>query len=261
MLNSCGPRLAVRSCAAEMARIVLVHGAFAGAWCWERVLPGLRAAGHTVETFDLPGSGADQTPVEQVTLDAYATRTCEVLAAGPPAVLAGHSMGGMVVTQAAAHTPAQVTSLIYVAAFVPSHGQSLLDLTAYPEAADDQIQANLVLAGDPPVATLSEEATRNAVFGCCDAEQAAWGLSHRRGQPGVPLTQPADLGDPPAEAFTSLPRSYIHCLRDRAIPPAMQRRMFTDHGIERVIEIDTDHSPWLSRPDELVAALTQLAGA
>jgi pimeloyl-ACP methyl ester carboxylesterase len=243
-----------------MARIVLVHGAFAGAWCWERALPGLRAAGHTVETYDLPGSGEDMTPVEEVTLDAYAARTCEVLASGQPAVLAGHSMGGMVVTQAAARTPSQVTSLIYVAAFVPSHGQSLLNLTAYPEAADDQIQANLVLEGNPPVATLSEEATRNAVFGCCDDEQAAWGLSHRRGQPGVPFTQPVDLGDPPADAFTALPRSYIKCLRDRAIPPPMQQRMLSDQGIERVIEIDTDHSPWLSRTDELVAALDQLAG-
>jgi pimeloyl-ACP methyl ester carboxylesterase len=242
-----------------MARVVLVHGAFAGGWCWERVLPGLGAAGHTVEAFDLPGSGSDQTPVDQVTLDAYATRTCEVLASGPPAVLAGHSMGGMVVTQAAARMPSQVTSLIYVAAFIPSHGQSLLNLTAYPEAAEDQIQANLVLDGDPPVATMSDEDTRNAVFNCCDDEQAAWGLAHTRGQPGVPFTQPVDLGDPPAEAFAALPRSYIHCLRDHAIPPVMQQRMLTEHGIERVIEIDTDHSPWLSRVDELVAALDQLA--
>ena len=79
-----------------MARIVLVHGAFAGAWCWEPVLPGLRAAGHDVEAIDLPGSGEDTTPVAEVSLDAYATRVCEVLAGGRPAVLVGHSMGGMV---------------------------------------------------------------------------------------------------------------------------------------------------------------------
>jgi pimeloyl-ACP methyl ester carboxylesterase len=259
MLDSGGPGRGLQSCAVDMARIVLVHGAFAGAWCWERVLPGLRAAGHTVEAFDLPGSGSDQTPIEQVTLDAYTTRVCEVLASGPPAVLAGHSMGGMVVTQAAARTLSHLTALIYVAAFVPSHGQSLLNLTAYPEAAEDQIQAHLVLDGDPPVATLSDEAMRDAVFGCCDEEQAAWGLAHTRGQPGVPFTQPVDLGDPTPEAFAALPRSYIRCLRDHAIPPGMQLRMLTDHGIERVIEIDTDHSPWLSRVDELVAALDRLA--
>ena len=91
-----------------MARIVLVHGAFGGAWSWEPVIPGLEEAGHTVQALDLPGSGEDQTPVADVTLHAYADRVCEALASGPPAVLVGHSMGGVVVTQAAARTPAQV---------------------------------------------------------------------------------------------------------------------------------------------------------
>jgi len=243
-----------------MARIVLVHGAFAGAWCWEPVLPGLRAAGHTVDTLDLPGSGEDRTPVAEITLDAYAERVCEVLAAGPPAVLAGHSMGGMVVTQAAERCPGQISLLIYVAAFLPGDGQSLLDLTAYPEAADDQVQANLVIDGDPPVATMPVAAARGALFGCCDDEQAAWGVAQLRGQPVVPFGQPVSLGDPPAAAFAALGRAYITCLRDRAIPPAMQRRMFEAAGCDPVIEIDTDHSPWISRTDELVAALDRLAG-
>jgi pimeloyl-ACP methyl ester carboxylesterase len=242
-----------------MARIVLVHGAFAGAWCWEPVLPGLRAKGHTVEAFDLPGAGEDRTPVAEVTLDAYAMSVCEVLAAGPPAVLAGHSMGGMVVTQAAARTPEEITALIYVAAFLPADGQSLLDLTAYPEAADDQVQANLVVDGDPPVATMPAAASREALFGCCDDEQAAWGVGHLGAQPVVPFTQPVTLGDPPAEAFVALPRAYITCTQDRAIPPAMQRRMFQDGGCDPVIELDTDHSPWISRTDELVAALHRVA--
>src|ERR1700744_4678138 len=124
-----------------MALMVLVHGPFSGAWCWEPVLPGLRAAGHEVETFDLPGQNEDTTPVAEVSLDRYAERACEVLAQGPPAVLVGHSMGGMVVTQAAARTPERVTALIYLTAFLPNDGESLLDLTHYPEAAGDMIQA------------------------------------------------------------------------------------------------------------------------
>jgi pimeloyl-ACP methyl ester carboxylesterase len=243
-----------------MARIVLVHGAFAGAWCWEPVLSGLRATGHTVDTLDLPGSGEDRTPVAEITLDAYAERVCEVLAVGPPAVLVGHSMGGMVITQAAARSPRQIRSLIYVAAFLPADGQSLLDLTAYPEAAEDQVQANLVIDGDPPVATMPPAAARAALFGCCHDEQAAWGVAQLGGQPVVPFGQPVSLGDPPAAAFVALRRSYITCLRDRAIPPAMQRRMFEEGGCDPVIEIDTDHSLWISRADELVAALDRLAG-
>ena len=243
-----------------MARIVLVHGAFAAAWCWEPVLPGLREAGHSVDAPDLPGSGDDRTPVEEVTLDAYARRVVDTLEAGEPAVLVGHSMGGMVVTQAAARRPEQVVALVYVTAFIPGDGQSLLDLTAYPEAADDQVQANLVAEGDPPVATLPPAAARDALFGCCDERQAAWGLEHLGRQPVLPFTAPVALHGPGAPAFAALPRAYITCTRDRAIPPAMQRRMFEAAGCAPVIELETDHAPWISRTDELVAALDRLAG-
>ena len=60
-----------------MARFVLVHGAFGGAWCWEPVTGQLEAAGHTVETFDLPGGGDDETPIADVTLESCAERVCE----------------------------------------------------------------------------------------------------------------------------------------------------------------------------------------
>lgn len=242
-----------------MARILLVHGAFAGAWCWEPVLPGLRAAGHEAQAIDLPGSGEDGTPVAEVTLDAYARRVCDVLAQGPPAALVGHSMGGMVVTQAAARCPEHVQRLVYVAAFMPDDGQSLMDLVAAPEAAEDQVQANIVVEGDPPVGTMPAAAARDALFGCCDDEQAAWGVAHLRPQPVAPFGAQVDLGGPGAGAFAALPRAYVTCTRDRAIPPPMQRRMFEAGGCAPVLELDTDHSPWVSRPEELVAALDRLA--
>jgi pimeloyl-ACP methyl ester carboxylesterase len=243
-----------------MTRLVLVHGAFGGAWCWEPVIPGLELAGHTVETLDLPGSGEDQTPVEQITLDAYATRVCEVLADGPPAVLVGHSMGGMVVTQAAARLPEQVLALVYLTAFLPLDGESLLTLTARPEAADDQIQANITLSGEPPVATMPDEAARMAIYGECREEAASWALARRRPQPAVPFTNALEVDAAGAGSFAAIPRAYITCLRDRSIPPQMQRFMFERAGCDPVIEIDTDHAPWLSRTDEVVAALDALIG-
>jgi len=115
-----------------MARFVLVHGAFSGAWIWGPLTDRLRAAGHSVEVFDLPGSGDDHRPASEVTLDACATRLCEVLASGSePAVVAGNSMGGIVATQGAARCPSRVRALVYVTAFLPKDGQSLLDLGAF----------------------------------------------------------------------------------------------------------------------------------
>ena len=240
-----------------MARIVLVHGAFGRAACWDRVAPGLRAAGHTVEAIDLPGQGDDPTPVEEATLDRYADRVCEALAAGPPAVLVGHSMGGMVITQAAARCPSHVSRLVYVAAFLPWDGMSLIDLTQRPEAAGDAVQGGLVVDGDPPVATMPPEAAREGLMHCCDDETAAWGQSLRGSQPVAPFTHPVRIDG--GEAFERLPRAYVTCLQDRAIKPALQRFMLERAGCDPVIEIDTDHSVWASRPDELVAALDRLA--
>jgi pimeloyl-ACP methyl ester carboxylesterase len=242
-----------------MARIVLVHGAFSGAWCWQPVLPGLRAAGHAVQTVELPGSGEDRTPVADVTLEAYAERVGDALGKQAPAVLVGHSMGGIVITQAAAQYPERVTALVYVAAFLPGNGQSLMDLTALPEGADDQVQANLVVAGDPPVATMPAAASRQALFACCDDAQAAWATQRMGLQPVIPFTQPVNLGGAGADAFADLARAYVSCPLDRAIPLALQQRMLQEAGCDPVIELATDHSPWISRTDELVAALDRLA--
>lgn len=240
-----------------MARIVLVHGAFGRAANWDRVAPGLRAAGHDVEAIDLPGQGDDPTPVAEVTLDRYAARVCEALASGPRAVLVGHSMGGVVITQAAARCPERIERLVYVAAFLPADGESLIDLTQRPEATGDAVQAGLVVDGDPPVASMPPEAAREGLMHCCDDEAAAWAASLRGTQPVAPFTHPVQIDG--GEAFAGIPRAYVVCLQDRAIKPALQRLMLERAGCDPVIEIDTDHSVWASRPNELVATLDRLA--
>ena len=70
-----------------MARFVLVHGAFHGAWCWEPLIAALAGRGHAVTTLDLPGAGDDATPLADVTLDAYAERICDRLADEPEPVV------------------------------------------------------------------------------------------------------------------------------------------------------------------------------
>ena len=241
-----------------MARFVLVHGAFGGAWCWEPVTGQLEAAGHTVEAFDLPGSGADETPVADVTLDAYADRVCAALVARPePAVLVGYSMGGVVITQAAQQCAERIASLVFVSAFMPSNGQSLLDLTQLPEGKGDQIQANLTIEGDPPVAALSAEATAKVIYNDCTSEQAAWAVSKRRTQAVAPYTTPVEIDD---AKLAAIPRYYVLTARDQAMMPALQRRMIREHPCERVFELDADHAPFLSATDDLVAAFLELAG-
>ncbi|HEX3453219.1 MAG TPA: alpha/beta fold hydrolase [Gaiellaceae bacterium] len=239
-----------------MARFVLVHGAFGGAWSWEPVVAPLEAAGHSVETLDLPGGGNDETPVEEITLENCAARVCEVLESRPePAVLVGYSMGGAVITQAAALCPDRVASMVFVAAFMPADGQSLLDLTRLQEGRGDMIQANLVVEGDPPMATLSAEATTAAVYNCCPPDVAATAAARRRPQAVAVFATPVSVDD---ERLAAIPRSYVLTKQDNSIPVALQRRMIAEHPCAKVVELDTDHAPQLSATDELVAALDEL---
>jgi pimeloyl-ACP methyl ester carboxylesterase len=240
-----------------MARFVLVHGAFHGAWCWEPLVAELASRGHAVATLDLPGAGDDPTPVAEVTLDAYAQRICDALAGeAEPVVLAGHSMAGMAITQAAARCPERIARLVYIAAFLPADGQSLVDLTQLPEGAGDMVQENMVVEGEPPVATMPAAAAREAFYGLCPSEQAAWAIERLRPQALAPFVTPVQLG----EAAALPPRAYVIAGQDRAIPTALQRRLVADNPDVESVELDADHSPFLSRPVELADALEGFAG-
>jgi len=164
----------------EIARFVLVNGGFSGAWIWLPLMDRLKAAGHVVEAFDLPGMGNDNTSASEISLESYAGRVCEVLAANSePAVVVGHSMGGIVATQAAARCPERVAALVYVAAFLPKDGQSLIDLLKLPEGAGEQVLSNVVVDGEPPVAVMPAAASRHALYGSCADNVAAWAIARQ----------------------------------------------------------------------------------
>jgi pimeloyl-ACP methyl ester carboxylesterase len=165
-------------------------------------------------------------------------------------------MGGVVITQAAHECAERIASLVFVCAFMPSNGQSLLDMTRLPEAAGDQIQENLTIEGDPPVAVLSAEATARVIYNDCTSEQAAWAVSKRRPQPVAPYTTPVHIDD---SKLAAIPRYYVLTARDQALMQPLQRRMIREHPCERVFELDADHAPFLSATDDLVAALLEVA--
>jgi pimeloyl-ACP methyl ester carboxylesterase len=238
-----------------MARFVLVHGAFVASWIWEPLAERLEKLGHEVDAPDLPGSGDDPTPPEEVTLDAYARRICDVLdESDEPATLVANSMGGIVISEAAARRPNRVRRLVYVAAFLPGDGQSLTDLTRLPEGADDLVQATVVVSGEPPIGTLPES-TCQASNEDCTREVTNWAVERTGSQPIVPLTQPVSLN----REFERIPRTYVICTRDRIVPPPLQRRMARDRGVDDVVELDTGHHPQLSRIDELGRVLHERA--
>lgn len=98
-----------------------------GGWCWRKVAPLLEAAGHTVLAPDLPGHGDDRTPTATVTQKSYTDRICQIAAAqAEPVILLGHSMGGIAITQAAENCTDKIKALVYMCAFLPRNGDSLM---------------------------------------------------------------------------------------------------------------------------------------
>lgn len=243
-----------------MARFVLVHGALGNSTVWpESFIRGLEAKGHSVETLDLPGQGKDTAPKESVTMDAYADKVVAQLTSSPePAILVGHSMGGMVVTQAADNLIAgggELAQVVYLTAFLPRNGQSLLDLTGMPEGQGDSVQANLQVAGEPPLGVFPVEAARDALFNeTSDEMMATLPATAMESQPIIPFTNPVHITDDRA-----LVRKYIFALHDRAIPLALQRKMAAATQLAETAELDSDHMPFYSRQAETIEILDRFA--
>ena len=236
--------------------IVLVHGAWGGAWIWRRVLQPLREAGHEVHAVTLTGDG-ERAHLRHAGIDLFshiddvvALVRAEELSG---IVLVGHSYGGMVVTgaadrllQAEAHA---VRHLVYVDAMVPLPGEGWgeghgAEIVASRTAAA-QANDNALPPPDP------------AGFGLAGADRD-WLLRRQVPHPFGPYRQrlPYD-----GERWARLPRSFIDCT-EPAYPTidAMRQRVRTLPGF-RVVEMKTGHCPMVSAPQELVRHLLEAAAA
>jgi pimeloyl-ACP methyl ester carboxylesterase len=233
-----------------MSTYLLIHGAWHGAWCWHKVVARLEKKGHRVIATDLPSLGRDRTPVNRVSLGTWRDHVCAILDSQPePVVLVGHSRGGIVITEAAEHRPERIRALVYLTAFLPANGQSLFDLAPHP---DSLVPPNMVMAEDKASATVRDEALRDAFYGECSDDDVALARLMLQPEPTLPLATPVKTTE---ARFGTVPRVYVECARDRAIPLALQRQMHSATPCRTVLSIDTDHSPFFSRPDETAAHL------
>jgi pimeloyl-ACP methyl ester carboxylesterase len=238
-----------------MSSFVLVHGGWHGAWCWRHVTPLLQDLGHTVAAPDLPGHGMDRTPPSAVTLASYVTRLSDLLdRQRRPVVLVGHSMSGMVITQAAEHHPDQIALLVYVTAFLPRNGQSLAGLVA--DDTESLITPNSVLSADQTAVSLRESGLVETFYADCPPDDVSVARTMLVAEPMAPLLAPVQISE---ARFGRIPRAYVACLRDRALPPARQQRMYAATPCGRVLSLNTGHSPFFADPAGLVQYLHALA--
>lgn len=232
-----------------MAHIILVHGAWLDARCWDATAHALRDAGHTVVAPDLPGHGADTTPLGGQTLAAYAARVVDAIdAASAPVVLVGHSLGGLVISAAAEQRAELVQRLVYVAAYLLGDGETIQQ-QADP---DSQVPAAMRPAADWSTVAI-DPALMPAVFfhDVPDAVRTPL-LAHAAAEATAPFGTPLVVT---ADRWGRVPRSYITTTQDRAVTSALQRQFLAARPCEPVIPIASGHLPFLARPTEFVDAL------
>lgn len=232
---------------------VFVHGMSHGAWCWEPVQARLERAGHRTLAVDLPGHGRRAHEWRRASVSAYARAVADAMsqAGMSNAVLVGHSMGGIVIPKVAELVPERVAHLVFLAAVVLPHGASLLETqVAAPGRA---LLRGLAAAGGAIQYPAAIEHARWMGDLAPGDPRAVAALARLTPQPFRPWTERVDM-----RRFYAMrvPRTYVRCLRDAAIPPARAAEYAARLGV-RPVDLDTAHGPMLSAPDALVKILVK----
>ncbi|GAC1606837.1 MAG: alpha/beta fold hydrolase [Ramlibacter sp.] len=244
-----------------MANFVLVHGAWHGGWCWQRVVQALAAQGHRVHAPTLTGVG-DRAHLmsSAITLETHIADVLQLIAVEEleQVVLAVHSYAGMIGTALADRQPQRLKHLVYVDAVVPRPGESWggTHSSAVREAR---------LAAATASADYSFPAPDPSVFGLAGAD-LEWVRRRQTPHPGHPYLAPLDF-DPVRVA--GVPRTFIDCTRPAlgtidAIRPRVRDPRYWDGawqggGGMRLVELASGHDPMISAPAELTRILLEAA--
>ena len=226
-----------------MSIFALVHGAWHGPWCWDRVVGPLREHGHEVVVPDLPSEDTD------LGLDDYADAIERELGDAQDVVLVPHSLGGLVGPVVAGRRP--LTALVYLNALVPEPGLSFGEQLAASE------EPVLLFEGGREVDEQGRshwpdpEATARIMYPDLSPEDARWAIGRLRRQAQRSQTEPSPVS-PEGVRVES-----IMGANDRVVSPAWARRVARERlGVEP-IELPTGHFPMITHPRQLADALAR----
>ena len=229
-----------------MSSYLLVHGACGGGWVWDDVAERLEKAGHRVRVVErLPSAGTDPGSLRDLTADAHCVR--QVLdTIDERVVLVGHSYGGMVITELADHP--KVRHSVYLAAFWPQRGQSLLDLLG------DAPLPNWFIQRDDGALEFTDdfELLWESLCADLDRNRAREVLSR------AVLQSAAAFGAPSTAPVRAHPTTYVIAAQDsdNCVPVAAQEAMSA--SADYVVRLPAAHMVQLSRPDALAEALGRI---
>jgi pimeloyl-ACP methyl ester carboxylesterase len=227
-----------------VATFVLVHGAWHGAWVWDKLRGELAARGHDSIAMDLPVSDGSATCGDYATVIEDSMKEL-----GEPPILVGHSLAGMAVPIVASRTPVQ--TLVFLCAVVPSLTGD--HWAGTPEPAAPGTFAGIEERDDGSTVWVDMDNAIYSFYQDWDREEAVAGFKRLRPQNSSSLwAGPYPLTEWPACRIVS-----IFTTNDRSIGPAYSRYVASERlGVEP-LEFHGDHSPFLSQPGTFADFLIQ----
>jgi pimeloyl-ACP methyl ester carboxylesterase len=233
---------------------VLVHGAWQAPYVWDSVKLNLEKTGNHLIVIELPGHGTDQTSPQTLSIDVYRDKVMEALSKiDGKVILVGHSLGGVIISAVAEKAPSKIEKLVYIGAFLPSSGQSLLDLAQMD--AESQLGQSLLPSADQLTLDVVHDRITDIFIQDGSDEVKSLVLKNYRVEPAIPFTNKLTLT---GANYGSVKKVYIKTLQDHVISPGLQNRMITASGISSVYQLNTGHSPFLSKPDSISILLTKI---
>ena len=236
-----------------MATFVIVHGAFGGAWSWNKiVVPMLREAGETVYAVTLTGLGErSHLSSPEISLDTHIQDVVNVLYYEDlhDVILVGHSYGGNVITGVADRVPERLQQIVYLDAATPSDGQASAD--SFP-GRRQQIEEQAQREGDGwkvlPGAVPPQP-----------GEITEWAKPRRSPMPIKTMTTPIRL----TRGETTLPRTFVYCSvgKEPGSPQVARAERVKNDPRWQYFELETGHNLHYSAPKETVNILLQVANA
>jgi pimeloyl-ACP methyl ester carboxylesterase len=237
-----------------MRTYVLVHGGGHGGWCYKKLVPFLRTAGHEVYAPTLTGLGERKHLLRrEIDLDLHVTDIVNLLEYEDltDVVLLGHSYGGMVITGVADRAGARIGHLVYLDAAHPKSGESLADVSpAMMSMAHDELR---VVDGVELVLFPDSKAIPH--LGVTQIEDFAWMKSKITPHPWKCFTQKLRLRD--EAAVRRIARTNINCTASLAMSTPERRSGQLDG--DRNFEIDTGHDLMITEPKAVADILLQIA--
>jgi pimeloyl-ACP methyl ester carboxylesterase len=239
---------------------LLVHGAWHGAWCWNKVIPLLQAGGHKAIAIDLPGHGQVIGRTSDISLDDYVNEVVKIANdQNGQVVLVGHSMSGIVISQSAEKLGSKkISALIYLDAFLPRDGESLFALveatlkSLTPDSRKPMLVENIIVSDDHKTNSINPEMAAQIFYHDCSNEDKKFALPRMSKEPIAPLATPLRLTD---HVYGVIPKYYILCTESMD----MDKTFLSTHvPCKKVYKLPSSHSPFFSMPEKLVEIFNEV---